>query len=232
MRLRPGYVRLTCDDPSLNIVVLLGPEPVRVTAGVGGWEVTPRPRQVGMTTWTGVEPLQVELPLMFDGWTSHASQERRLAALLRVARGDDQAEPGVISVDGVLMPADEWVIEDVSYGDVIVNPTTRERLRQAVTLTLREHVEPTYLQQRKRALQGSKGKTRVITVKTGDTPASIARRQHCKWTALRELNPTLVTKANLKLKRGTQLRVPVATTKQRTAKGTRASKQSASRSNR
>jgi hypothetical protein len=230
-RLPPGYVRLTCDDPQLSLVTLLGPEPVRVTAGVGGWAVTPRPRQVGMVTWEGVEPLQVELSLLFDGFAAHKSQETPLRRLLKVARGDDESPPGVLEVAGVPLPADEWVIEDMQYGDVIVSAHSMRRTRQAVTLTLREHIDPTYLQLRRRALAGGKAKTRVVTSRKGDTPATVARRQHCKWTELRSLNPTLIHKANQKLKTGTKLRAPVATVKPHRAKTTRHGK-GVSRSNR
>ena len=219
MNVPPGYVRLTCDDPPLDVVVLLGPEPVRINAGLGGWEVTARPRQVGMTTWAGVEPLQVELGLMFDGWSRNRSQETQLRRLFTVARGDDDTEPGLVRVEGVWLPADRWVIEDVSYDDVIVHPTTLERLRQSITLTLREYVPPQYLQLRRRALQGTRGKTRVLTSRKGDTPAIIARRVHCKWTDLRTLNATIIKKANQTLKTGTKLRAPVATTSAKRAKG-------------
>ena len=211
MAVTPGYVRLRCSDPSLNIVVLLGPEPVTINAGVGGWAVTARPRQVGMTTWEGVEPFQVTLDLMFDGYAAGRSQETMLSRLLNVARGDDESEPGRLSVEGVLLPADEWVIESVDYGQPIVDPSSRARLRQPVTLTLREFVEPAYLTLRRRALKGAKGKTKVVTAKQGDTPATIARRMKCTFKQIRELNPSLANKANKKLKTGTKLRVPVAT---------------------
>lgn len=218
MTVPPGFVRLTCDDPSLNIVVRLGEEPVQVTAGAGGWEVTDRPRQVSMTVWNGVEPVQVSLPLMFDGYAAGHSQEKQLGRLFTVARGDDDSPPGVLSVEGVYLPADEWVIEGVDYGTPIL-ATTMNRLRQPLTLTLREYVPPSYLKLRRRSLSAPKNKTKVITTKHGDTPASIARRQHCKWTDLRQLNPKAVTKANQKLKTGTKLCVPVAKTTTKKAKG-------------
>jgi hypothetical protein len=210
MNVPPGYVGLHCDDPSLSIVVLLGPEPVKVTGGLGGWEVTARPRQVGMTTWQGNEPLQVSLSLMFDGWSMRASVEEPLRQLFTVARGDDESPPGIVDVEGIVLPADRWVIENVDYGEPILDPATMERYRQPMTVTLREYVPPTYLQQRKTALQGVKGKTKVITVRKGDTPANIARRQKCKWTDVRALNPTVIKKANQTLKTGTKLRAPVA----------------------
>jgi hypothetical protein len=242
MSVRVGFVRLTCDDPKLRLTVRLGPEPVRITGGVGGWEVSARPRQVGMTTWAGVEPLQVELSLMFDGWGGKRSQDAKLRQLLTVARGDDESPPGVLELEGVPLPVDRWVIEALDYGDAIISSGVEgaeygrpvppmETLRQQVSVTLREYVPPEYLQLRKRALQGSKGKTRVVTAKQGDTPAKIARREHCAWTNLRDLNPTLVRKANQALKRGVQLRVPVAVSKTRRAKGA-THRKSPSRSNR
>jgi hypothetical protein len=209
MTVAPGFVRLTCDDPSLNIVVRLGEDPVQVTAGAGGWE---------MTVWNGVEPVQVSLPLMFDGYAAGSSQEKYLRKLFTVARGDDDSPPGVLSVEGVYLPADEWVVEGVDYGTPIL-ATTMNRLRQPLTLTLREYVPPSYLKLRRRSLSAPKNKTKVITTRKGDTPASIARRQHCKWTDLRQLNPKAVTKANQKLKTGTKLRVPVAKTTTKKAKG-------------
>jgi hypothetical protein len=218
--LAPGYVALHCDDPALRLVVLLGEDPVRITGGAGGWDVTARPQQVGMTTWNGSEPLQASLALMFDGWARETGQERALRRLLTVARGDDESPPGVIEIEGVPLLADrDWVIEGIDYGDVIVDASSRKRLRQALTLTLREYVPPTFLQLRRRALSANKAKTAVITAHKGDTPAKIARRQHCKWTDLRTLNPKAVKKANQALTAGIKLRVPVAKAKDRKAKG-------------
>jgi hypothetical protein len=214
MNVRPGYVRLRCDDPPLDAVVLLGPEAVRVTAGFGGWEVTARPRMVGMTTWEGSEPIQVALSLMFDGFARRKSQETVLGNLFAVARGDAESAPGLLTVQGVMLPpVARWIIESIDYGDPILDPRRMVRLRQPLTLTLREYVPPTYLSIRRRALQGTKGKTRVVTLRKGDTPAKVAARAGCKWTEVRELNPTLVKKANQALKAGTKLRVPVAVTK-------------------
>jgi hypothetical protein len=228
--LPPNYVRVTCDDPKLNVVALLGEEPARLTGGFGGWEVSARPRQVGMTTWTGVEPLQLELSLLLDGWASATSQENAISDIVTCARGDDNSPPGIVELEGVPLPVERWVIEDVAFGDVIVDPASRERLRQALALTLREYVPPEYLQQRRRAVLGSKGKTRVVTARQGDTPAKIARRLHCKWTDLRELNSTVVKKANQALKKGAKLRAPVVVAQDRKSKTARAS--SRRRSNR
>jgi hypothetical protein len=211
----PGYVRLSCDDPTFELVVLLGAEMPTLGAGVGGWEVTPRPRQLGMTTWEGVEPFTLSLPLMFDGYAAHRSQESALRRLVRVARGDDESRPGILTIDGLVLPASEWVVEGIEWGDPIRSRRTMDRTRQALTLQLREYVPPKYLQRRRKALQGAKGKTHIVIVKKGDTPASIARRARCKWTDIRELNASVVHKANQNLRDGSKLRVPTAATRRR-----------------
>ena len=41
----PGYVQIYCADPPRGLIVLLGPEPVKLTGGGGGWEIVDRPHQ-------------------------------------------------------------------------------------------------------------------------------------------------------------------------------------------
>lgn len=212
-----GHVRLVCDDPAANLVLLLGPEAPQLGAGVGGWEVTNRPRQVGMTTWTGVEPFQLTLGVMLDGLAARTNVEGVLRQLVTVARGDEESPPGVLELYGIATPADDWVIESMEFGDPILSGYGN-RLRQPLTLTLREYVPPSYLKLRRKALAGWRGKTKVVTTKRGDTPAKVARRSRCKWTDLRQLNQRLVKKANQHLHVGTKLRVPVAKARHRKRK--------------
>ena len=217
--LQHGYVRLICDDPRADVRCLMGADPPKIIAGVGGWEVTARPRQVSMTTWAGVEPFAVDLSLMLDGHAAGRSVEGELAQLIAVGRGDGESEPGLLRVQGIAMPAgvDRWVIDGMDLGDTLLSAASGERTRQALTLTLREHVPPAYLQLRRSATLGTKGKTKTVTTRKGDTPAKVAARVRCTFPALRELNLTsgLCAKANQALKVGTKLRVPVARSKQR-----------------
>lgn len=209
-----GHVRLTCDDPAADLLLLLGEGAPRITAGLGGWEITARPRQVAMTTWQGSEPFALELAVMLDGYREGRSVEGQLRRLVIVARGDDESPPGVLRLQGLPVPADRWVLEALEYGDAILRGDG-QRLRQPLTLTLREYVPPSYLALRRSALQGAGRKTRLVRARRGDTPASIARRQRCAWTDLRELNPALVRKANQHLREGVKLRCPVARSKDR-----------------
>jgi hypothetical protein len=212
-----GYVRLICDDPHADVRCLMGADPPKITGGIGGWEIVARPRQVSMTTWAGVEPFGVDLALMLDGHAARRSVEEQLAQLIAVGRGDGESEPGLLRVQGIALPADRWVIDGMDFGDTLLSSHTGERVRQALTLNLREYVPPAYLQLRRSATLGSKGKTKTITTRKGDTPAKVAARVRCSYRDLRELNLTsgLCAKANQTLKVGTKLRVPVAKSKQR-----------------
>lgn len=211
-----GAVRISCDDPSANLILALGAESPKITGGVGGWEITGRPRQVSMTTWAGVEPFQVALSVMLDGYAAGRSVESELRTLVAIARGDGESQPGLCRVTGIALPVDRWVIEAMEVGDALLG-SDGERTRQPLTLTLREYVPPSYLQLRRSATQGAKGKTKVISSRKGDTPAAIARRQRCAWTAIRDLNLATVHKASQVLKTGTRLRVPVAAARTRRA---------------
>lgn len=204
-----GHVRLTCAHPHADLLLLLGPEAPKITAGTGGWEVTARPRQVGMTTWAGVEPFQLTLGVMLDG--AGRSVEPTLRELVTVARGDDDSPPGALKLAGIAQPAHDvrWVVEGLEFADPIL-ARNGERTRQPLTLTLREYVDPSYLPTPPHALDSARRKTKVIRARKGDTPVKLARRHHVTWTDLRRLNPTLVRKANQALKTGTKLRCPVA----------------------
>src|SRR5262245_48125994 len=169
-----GYVRLTCGDPAIAVVALLGEDAPRITGGVGGWSVIDRPRMVGMTVWEGVEPYQLALSLMFDGWTQQASQETDIRKLQRVGRGDSESPPGVLIVEGIPLPARRWVIESIDYGDPIL-ALDGSRYRQPLTLTLRQYVPPQFLR-RRRSAYASSTKTLIVRAAKGDTPAKIAKR--------------------------------------------------------
>lgn len=209
-----GHIRLTCGDPAFTLVALLGTEAPRLTGGVGGWTVTPRPQAVGMTLWEGVEPYQLSLPVMLDGWAARRSQETALRGLMRVARGDAESPPGVIEVEGIPLPARRWVIEGIDYGDAIL-ALNGNRLRQPLTLTLRQYVPPKFLK-RKRSAYGSSTKTVIVRAQKGDTPAKIAKRRRLKsWTVIRDANKGLKLKANTKLKTGAKIRVPASKTQAR-----------------
>jgi hypothetical protein len=207
----PGHVRLICSDPRYDRTVLLGAEAPKISGGVGGWETVARPRQVGMTIWQGTEPYQLELPVLFDGFATGRSREPAIRELLAAARGDDESEPSTWEIRGIpWLPADEWILNGAEPGDQVIRRNSDfSRIRQSYTLTFVEYVPPTYVQLRAKARQGAKAKTVMYRVRRGDTPASVARKRRCKWTDLRTLNQSVITRANQSLKDGSRIRVPV-----------------------
>ena len=204
-----GYVRLYCDTPSLNEIILLGPDGWKRTGGVGGWETTDRPRAVGMTTWNGVPPLEGTLQLLLDGQMQF-TVENTLADIWDVARGTSRAEPGILHIDGIpALPSDRWVITNIDEGDLL-RRDDMHRVRQMVVLSLTEYVPPDYDTIRRGALSKARPKTVRYKVKKHDTPVKIAKARRCKWTDIRAVNAKGVIKsANQKLKVGSTINVPV-----------------------
>lgn len=209
-----GYVFLSCSSPNLAIMVRLGPEPWVPTGGFGGYEVVSRARQVGMTIPSSVEPYQYTGSIMFDGLRHKQSQEDDINDLMRVAHGDDDNDPGIISISGLPeLEKNDWVIEGLDFDadSQIRNNRSMNKIRQKVTLTVREYVHPDYLRSASNAFKRPKGDTTVIITKKGDTPHKIARRVGCTVRDLRELNPTrkkILAKANQVIPHGIRIRVP------------------------
>lgn len=217
VKIPPGYIFLSCSSPVLGITVLLGPDPFVPTGGFGGWDIVDRARQVGMTIQKGVEPMQYSGSIIFDGYKHrhHYSQEDDIEALIRCAHGDDDNDPGVISISGLSeLENNDWVIEDLDFDadSQIRTNKSLHRIRQKVTLTIREYVHPDYLRSASNAFKRPKGDTTVIMTKKGDTPHKIAVRYHCSLRDLRQLNPgslhRFMLKANHVFKPGLRVRVP------------------------
>jgi hypothetical protein len=205
---KQGRIHLVCNMPPLNRTVWLGPEGWKPADISGGWDVTGRPHAVGMTTWSGVPPLEGDLHIL---WNNADGVEQMIQEVVDVARGTAKAEPGVLMLDGLAnLPTDKWVIGSVSFGDLMIRDGSMKRIRQDMTLHLIEWSPPQYETLRKNALKQARPKTVIYKVKRGDTPVKIARGRRCRWTDIKVLNKKGVIKsANQKLKAGLQIMVPV-----------------------
>lgn len=217
--LKPGHVRLTSRNRKVNIKGWIDETNPRLTGGWGGWEVTERPRQVGVTTWKGVEPFTLEFGMILNGdrvQSDHGfeSVEPDIRELVSAARGDSAQYPNLMTIDGIKsLPVDRWVIESMEFGDAIRRATDFHRIRQQITFTMREYVPPAYEPTNKKALNRALGRTVTVKVKKNDTAAIIAKRRGCKWTDLRKMNPGVVHTANRKLQVGIKIRVPASENK-------------------
>jgi len=201
---------------------LTGPmsaDPPRWTAGWGGWEVVSRPRQVAMTQWNGIEPLQLQFGMWLDrglregpkNFNNRRSIEELIDGLLRVARGDGDSPPGIVYVHGIPRTSGKrFFIEDMEFvpDGVVRRSYDMYLVRQQINFTLRVYRPPSMKRIQKNALKKDLGKVVTIKVKKDDTPARIARRRGCKWTDLRTLNPGVIHKAAQNLKNGIKIRVP------------------------
>lgn len=105
-------------ETGLSVVVWRDETPPMLAGGYGGWQVVSRMRRVGIPNYVGVDPIRIQIPVLFDGWMDQASQEINISTLERMARPAIQGgEPPAIQVFGGIPRPDIkwWLIEDLDY---------------------------------------------------------------------------------------------------------------------
>lgn len=150
-----GWVRITSDDPPIQITVRLWEERPNVDEGYGGWEAVERPRRSPITTWKSAPGLKMTLPLLIDRWRSGVSVERTIDLIQQMGRPTaSDGEPPQIQLNAlgghIPYQGRVWVVDSLSWGEALMN-TNGNRVRQQVTLTLLEYVEDLYLTARSAA---------------------------------------------------------------------------------
>ena len=89
---------------NLYTLALLGPEGMQITQGPGPqWEVTPRPRDLGITEWKGRTNYEASLDLLYDGWITHVLRPQLPAAFVgapNLPAGVAWSGPGVPTPGG------------------------------------------------------------------------------------------------------------------------------------
>jgi hypothetical protein len=212
----PQQITLVSDSPSIRVTGIRGADPPTVTGGYGGWQKISRPRRKGLTAWQGIDPLEMRLPLLFDGYPD-ASVElpcgrlEQLAGIARTKVGNT-SEPPILRVIGAV-PArtPDWVVETLEWIDPVIWSEDGYRLRQGAVVTLLEYVADDRLlsmdaaeQARHDALAAAEQAARQAgvggvppahrkhyTVRQGDTLASIASEQlgdYRRWPEISDLN--------------------------------------------
>lgn len=227
-----GFVEFGSDDGKYYVQTLLGDGTGNPTGGYGGWSIKARARRRGFTVWDGNEPLQIDIPIMinYDNRDGVAGETdcKQLEAMAGVTKGFTMREPPLVWFDsGGLIPHDlvdnpdqDWVIQDIQWGDC-ERTTYGNRWRQAAIVKVMQFIEDDEVKNvsaaqrrkgRKRAKKrGSKlrgAKKKVYTVKHGDTLQRIASKQlgsSKRWHEIAKLN---AIRDGSKLKVGEQLRLP------------------------
>jgi len=170
----------------------------------------------------------MSLHVVLDGFIDGDPIEMECQALehmaLPVSKGD---EPAIVTVlgDGIPHVDLKWVIDDISWEDVIRRPDGK-RLRQVLTLELREYVEAKRLQEEKASSKArnkadadkkkkqttTKGKKttkgKSYLVKSGDSLSKIAAHElgsAARWHEIADLNNIRDPKS---LKTGQTIKLP------------------------
>lgn len=212
-----GYVYLESDDPKLSVHASLGTVKPHVVSNYGGWQVTARPKDVGLTDWMGRDPLKVAFDVLFDNWKERDAQqiERDIRALERMG-GLYMADPvppliefdslGAVPHDNTIAPNRRWVIETLTEDEEYIERNRfGNRIRSRWDLVLMQYVEDERLarlsaahrrrkrkkkQQNKKDGKGGSGR-RTHTVRAGETLVSISVKEYKtpnRWDDIAKLN--------------------------------------------
>jgi len=185
------YLRLVCADPKVDIKVQMGDGPATPTAGVAGWEVTPRAGgRRGITTRTSPPPFQQDVPIYLNGLAQGNSVQRQLDQILSL--GEPGAQP--FKAIGPIHRGDGrlWVFGgEPDYGEAIRDDDEDSTLlRQRLTLKLLLYQRPDVVKERRRRGRGRGGGGKVAqnvavggtyTTRKGDTLQSIAAELYNDW---------------------------------------------------
>lgn len=214
----PGLVRLRAVAHDLGVVAELNGTPL--PTGYAVHAVTERKRRVGITSYSGRQPLSLRLPLLLDRWSERASVEREVRVLEQLLGLDAllTAPPQVI-VEGFGIPHSysraphlRWVLSgDPEWGDDIrYRGDDGHRSYVPVTVLLLQYERPEKLAAPGADDTAATGRRQYVTVPRGSqqrTLRQIARRRKVRWQTLRHLNPRLPGDPDKHLPAGTKVRV-------------------------
>lgn len=156
-----GTFLIKTEDNKVRFKSHFGDGPAIVTEGYAGWQITQRPKDVGITTWAGRNPMAIEIPFMLNFYgLAHRSYsdnpgvecEDMVGNLETLCGIGTHAPPPVCIVDGAgMIPHDysvyqghRWVIEQLSWDKQVEirSQTSGRRLRCGGTITIRQYVSP------------------------------------------------------------------------------------------
>jgi len=184
------YITLTCpalDKPDKVMVVkgLMGEDTPRITGGYGGWEVVDRPRKRAMIEYKGIEPVELELEIVFDAWGEDVSITNVDTALANLesmtAPTGKNLPPPLVYIECKSVPkpkAVPWVISNITWGTTIRN-TEGETKRQTAQITFMQADAKEYgrlVPKPTKARDPHRNLPRTYTWKKGDTWPIVALR--------------------------------------------------------
>lgn len=222
-----GFVRFESTH-ELHVTVRVGSPAAIIGGGYGGWVGINRPRESALVEWQGHDPMQLTVPVIFDGlrnmntpWGASIEHDIRLLEHFTHKEAGYNS-PARIKAFGEVIPYTdrEWVINDIKWtGDDVRRPTDGERVRASAEVVLFEFIEYDIIngrlssaQRRKKAKAKHNVRTRqkkgTYIVKEGDTLRSIAKHElgsAGKWHEIAAANKIRDGKA---LRKGQHLKMP------------------------
>jgi hypothetical protein len=186
---------------ALTFSVLAGDKAPTVKDGYANYTTVNRPERVGLTQFTGYNPVQLVVPIRFEGVIGGAGAdiEGDISLLERMAgRGigaDAVGAPPVVRVSvlsslGVRVPlipsnyqwspsntaAPVWRIETLDWDDDPLRNRAGNRIRQLATVTLQQHVNPTLIT--RSAAQRAASKKSTKAKKNSGNVTTVKRTVH------------------------------------------------------
>lgn len=156
-----GKITFTSKDPNLSFTCWIDTDGVKVTGGYGGWDIVQRPRRLSLTQWNGRDPIQMDIPILIDGFAKKHSVEDECKILEKMAFSGDFDDPPVVNISGAAIPHNQldYRILNIQWGDMIRRNSDGDRTRQAAVVSvIRDSAaDKLQLSAAGRARQGGKG---------------------------------------------------------------------------
>lgn len=127
--------------PNLRVVALLDDATATIIQGYGGWTEQDRARRRTLTIYTGPKPFKLDLPILFDGFSTDTSVEEQVKTLESMAMPSKfNAPPPQVKITGHVPGNDlTWVIDDITWGETM-RKVGGTLVRQHMVVHLLEYV--------------------------------------------------------------------------------------------
>jgi hypothetical protein len=185
------YITVRCpalkDDNGAELSArgLMGTDTPRITGGYGGWNTINRPRKRGSIEYAGINPIEMELEIVFDAWGEDVNITNVDTALAHLERmtipTGKNLPPPMVYVDSKSVPRPKttpWVIRNITWGDTIRN-SEGETKRQTVQIQFIQADETEYgrlVPKPTKARNPHRNTPRTYLWKKGDTWPIVALR--------------------------------------------------------
>jgi hypothetical protein len=192
---------VTIKSPTHELTVMVADTPPTISDGISTWDTVARPKRESFVRYTGRNPHQQSISVMFDGWHDSVSQEGRITKLATMA-----SKPHPVQLSGhALHKHLDWVITNVTWDDQYTiwkeittgsgkkQKTSLVRVRQAATITFLEYIKDEIIKTpaAPHVVDPGKKPIKKIKVPKGMILKQIAQLEYGdpdKWRLIRDAN--------------------------------------------